>query len=339
MRYLVLILSTASVLLGQIPMMDFASGQEVAVQNCILTTVNENIISVLDVKKKLDVLFHQNYPNLANSTQARYQFYEKSWRPVLMELIDQELILADAASKEIKLSDGEVREEMEMRFGPSVLATLDHIGITYDEAWKLIKNELIVRRMSWWFVQSKAIQNVTPSAIRTAYQAYKKAHPSYTDFKYQVIVIKNQMEPEKIKQIEELFLSSNQSPDALREECQKIDPSIQISTEYAVKDLDISAVHLQALSSLEPKSYSRVIEGKNRGEKNPVFRIFYLNEKEHHPTESFEAMTPSLKNELIQKSIAKESYLYLEKLRKQNGFDEKHLTQNLPDNFQPFSIH
>ena len=69
----------------------------------------------------------------------------------MMEMIDGELILADAADKEIKLTDGEVREEIERRFGPSVSVTLDKIGLTQEEAWRLVKNEMIVQRMNWWF--------------------------------------------------------------------------------------------------------------------------------------------------------------------------------------------
>ena len=146
----------------------------IAFQNSILCKVNENTISMMDVKKKLDLLFHQSYPNLEDSAQARFQFYETSWRHVLSEMINEELMVSDATEKEIKLTDGEIREEVESRFGPSVMTTLDRIGLTYDEAWKMVRKDLIVRRMSWWFIHAKALQNVTPKDIRASYQNYIK---------------------------------------------------------------------------------------------------------------------------------------------------------------------
>ena len=69
---------------------------------------------------------------------------------MLMEMIDHQLILADATDKEIKISSGEVREEMEFRFGPNIMLTLDNIGLTYDDTWKMSWNslELVMRNQS-----------------------------------------------------------------------------------------------------------------------------------------------------------------------------------------------
>jgi hypothetical protein len=51
--------------------------------------------------KKMDMLLHQNYPQYADSPQARLQFYASRWRPIFMEMIDTELILSDAQDREI----------------------------------------------------------------------------------------------------------------------------------------------------------------------------------------------------------------------------------------------
>src|SRR5579872_3060389 len=125
LKILFLIAFTLSVFAADLPRVDFSREPKISMQNTILAKVNGTTISMMDVKKKMDILFHQNYPQLADSNQARFQFYEVSWRHVLMEMIDHELILADAAEKEVKLTDGEVREEMEARFGPNVMLTLD----------------------------------------------------------------------------------------------------------------------------------------------------------------------------------------------------------------------
>ena len=113
MRYITLCLLVSSSLFAQFTMTGQPNAQKIAVQNSILAKVNGTTISMIDVKKKMDLIFHQHYAHLADSTQAKFQFYETSWRRVLSEMIDNELILADAADKEVKLTDGELREEIE----------------------------------------------------------------------------------------------------------------------------------------------------------------------------------------------------------------------------------
>src|SRR3990167_11079476 len=101
------------------PLSNFGAEPKIAVQNSILTKVNGKTISMMDVKKKMDMAFHQNYPHLTHSNPARVQFYEVAWKKTLMDMIDNELILSDATDKEIKLTDGEVREALEERFAPN----------------------------------------------------------------------------------------------------------------------------------------------------------------------------------------------------------------------------
>ena len=45
------------------------------VQNTILYTVNGKTISAIDVIKKMNTWMYQSYPDLYESSMARYQFY------------------------------------------------------------------------------------------------------------------------------------------------------------------------------------------------------------------------------------------------------------------------
>lgn len=324
---------------AQMPPMDFSSNQPISVQNSILAKVNATTISVMDVKKQMDLMFHQHYSHLSESNQARYQFYEASWRRVLMDLIDNELILSDAADKEIKLTDGEVREEMENRFGPNVLTTLDQIGLSYDDAWKMLKNELLVRRMTWWFIHSRAIQSVTPGDIKKAYQRYLAEHPPYQEFQYQVLSIREDANGDSIEALGRFLQGKpGQSPEELSQELLQLAPSIQISSTYTLSDQEISAAHKQALSSLEEKTYSLPVTQTSRNSRQPISRIFYLIAKTDHPAPSFQELSPNLRNELTQKAVAQESQQYVSKLRKRYGFDQAYLEERCPQDFHPFSI-
>ncbi|HSX38503.1 MAG TPA: hypothetical protein VLE95_06705 [Chlamydiales bacterium] len=338
-----MLLLAAFALFAQISPVDFtpSSDKKIAFQNSILAKVNGTTLSMMDVKKKMDLLFHQRYPHLSQSSAARCQFYEQSWRALLMEMIDNELVLADAADHDVKIPDAEVRETMESRFGPNVLATLDQIGLSYNEAWKILKNELIVQRMSWWFIQSKAIQSVTPQSIREAYQQFLEEHPPYLDLQYQVVTIQAQGLDQKLDQIadrvHQFLINSGKSLENVADALLEIDPSIQISTQYQATDLQISESYRSILASLLPGSYSAPVVQKSRGNKR-IAKIFYLAHKTDHPASSFQELSASLRDQLIQNAMMKQSALYLERLRKSYGFDTAFLQDTLSENAHPFSL-
>jgi hypothetical protein len=341
-KLIFLVLTFTAPLFAQTPMVDFSEDQKISVQNAILAKVNGNTISMMDVKKKLDLLFHQYYSHLSHSNQARFQFYETSWRRVLMEMIDNELILSDAIDKEVKITDGEIREEMEERFGPNVLLTLEKIGLTYEDTWKLVKNEMLVRRMNWWFVQSKAVQSITPQDIRQSYRQYLQVNPPYEEWKYRVISIRSDKAEDQIAdEVYRILTSSGRSPEAAQEQLKKLETpgiSVQVSTEYTAADKDLSETHKAALAALEQGSYSKPSFQMSRSDRKTVYRIFYLVEKNYHPAPTFDSLSLQLRNDLIQKAVEHQTVAYLDKLRKHYGFDTAHIKKTVPDDMRPFAI-
>lgn len=329
----------ATLSLAANPMVDFSQDQKIAVQNTILAKVNGKTISMIDVKKKMDMIFHQSYPHLTSSNQARVQFYEASWRRALMDMIDNELIISDATDKEIKITDGEIREVMEERFGPSVMQTLDKIGLTYEETWKMVKNELIVQRMSWWFIQSKAVSSVTPQDIRQAYRLYVKENPAYSDWKYRVVSIRvDQADDMLSEQVYQLLNESGKAPTLLEEELKKFEApgiSIAISNEFNAKTQELSDIHKASLETLSPGAYSKPSFQVSRADKKTVYRIFYLIDKMDVPAPAFEDLAQQLRGDLIQKAVVHESEVYLGKLRKHYGFEA---AKAIPDDLHPFSL-
>ncbi len=332
MKQFLLLLFVACVSASSLPPIPFADDNPIAVQNSILANVNGQLISVLDVKKKMDVAFHQHYSHLENSSQARLQFYQNSWEHVLNEMIDHELILADAEEKKIPLSDGEIREEMELRFGPNLMTTLDTLGLSYEEAAKMVKDDLIVQRMTWWFIHAKAMKQVTPQEIRQAFRIYLKEHPPYEEWNYQVISLKGDQSEELGKKLSAALKETGVGPEAALDLIKGMDPSSQVSSLLSAKDIDLSESHREILSSLETGTYSDPVTQKSRSTQQVVTRIFYLQEKNSHPAPEFESLSQTLRSQLMQKAVAEESTSYLEKLRRQYTY-----TKNIPERFTPFS--
>jgi hypothetical protein len=319
-----------------------ANGNKIAIQNSILAKVNGTTISMMDVKKKMDMVFHQQYAHLADNPQARLQFYEASWRKMLSEMIDQELILADAADKEVKLTDGEIREEIESRFGPGVMSTLDRIELTYDEAWKLVKNDMTVQRMNWWFIHAKAMTKVTPQEIKQGYKTYLQDHPAYTYWKYYVLTLRGadnkEIPAEFYSAIQQHTPTSGTLTEFIKEfEVKHPTCSVVLSNEFGAADNELSESHRSAIASLSTGEYSQPLLQVAR-DKKQVYRIYFVDDKVDHPAVSFDEMAPMIKNELLQKASLEVSQNYLGKLRKHYRFDADHLKETIPDSLTPFSI-
>ena len=86
---------------------------QIIINNTPLAKINGKIISLIDVVKKMDLFLYEYDPNLKLSAAEKVQFYMGRWSETLEEMICNELVLLDAQQKETKVSDGEVREELE----------------------------------------------------------------------------------------------------------------------------------------------------------------------------------------------------------------------------------
>jgi len=163
---------------------------QIIINNRPLAKINGKIISLIDVIKKMDLFLYEYDPNLKVSTSEKAQYYTARWNETLEDMICNELILLDAKQKEIEVSDGEVREELENRFGPNTMSNLDQVGLTYEEARDWIRNEIILRQMTWYKVHSKVLQTVTPQVIKEAYQAYLEKNPPVENWTYRVFSVR-----------------------------------------------------------------------------------------------------------------------------------------------------
>lgn len=305
----------------------FLSAEEakVKVNNAILAKVNGTTISVIDVKKRMDFAFYKNFPKLVNNPSARAQFYAAQWKTALNDMIDTELIITDAAAKDLKITDGEIREEMESRFGPSVPLSLEKMGLSYDEAWKMVKTEMTVTRMNWFYAHSKALQAVTPQVIKQAYSDYISKNSTEEKWQYQIISLKTTKE-----EAEKIYSTiKNKDPSEIK----GFEDKIQISRPLEVTGKNISDSLKSTLSTLKEKSYSKPISTFSRFEKGPVMKIFYLKSLSIQKAPSFEELSGKIREELLQKVADAELNKYLGKLKKKYGIE-----MTAPKDLMPFVI-
>lgn len=316
---------------------------QIIVNNRVLAKVNGQAITVLDLMKKMDIVFFRQFPEYTTIKAARHQFYLANWKYILQDLIDKELILADAKENKMPITSGDVRQELEDLFGPNIIHNLDKLGLTMDEAKKMVENDIIIRRMIGFRVNSKAIRQVNPQDIKNAYEIYARENVRPDEWIYQIVSIKDK-EPKTSKEASEYIsntLNNGLSLKDLEKNLKgKIPASVNvtISSEYQHKDKEISDAYKESLMPLSPGLYSAPSLQKSRNDKVTLYRIFFLKDKIPGGMISFNEVADQLKQALVQKAMDKETAAYLKKLREHFGVNEAQLKGMFPQDFEPFTL-
>ena len=141
----------------------------IIVENRVLATVRDQVITVVDVMKKLDMIFCQQFPQYRGMPEARYEFYKANWRKVFEELVDRQLIISMAEEKQFTVTNGDIREELEDAFGPNVMMSLYEEGLSMHEVHEMMKADILLRRIISFYVHSPVISSITPEVLRAAY--------------------------------------------------------------------------------------------------------------------------------------------------------------------------
>jgi hypothetical protein len=316
--------------------------ENLIVYNRILAKVNGKTISVIDVMKKMDMFLQKHYPHLAHSKVARFQFYSGQWRDYLSQMVDQELMIADAERLEVKVTDAEVREEILNRFGPNTMPVLDKMGLSYEEAKAMIHDEMIVQRMMWFRVNSKALNSINSLDVKEAYRQYCVNNPELEEWQYQVLSIRSPQKELSEKLANQAFELLQNQLDLVAASEQLTPPdetiTVTLSPEMQVDEKNVSETHKQVLKTLSENTFSAPIAQVSRIDNSVVYRIFYLKKHSRKVIPPFEKMAEDLKERLLQEAANKENAQYISKLRERLGYDEKHMLESLPNDFQPFAI-
>lgn len=336
---------SATVLYSAQPPVPPAEGQ-ITIKNRLLARVGDKTISIYDVVKKMDFFLSSYYPEVLQSSSSRFQFYSSNWKFMLEKMIDDELILADSEGKEIKLTEGDVRQMMFDRLGPNIVATLDKLGMTYEEARKMIHDEMIVIRMLGAKVHTKAYQVVGPENVKTAYKEYVAEQDVGEEWEYQVVSIRspNAALSEKLAHHALMLLTAaKDGPETLAAKMQEMkkpeepDFSVNVSQLLVANSKTISEAHRKGLEGLQAGMYSQPITQISGSDKTPVQRIFFLKKHGRKDPPTFETVAKNLHNTLLENAASQEEKVYKTKLRQRFSYDNLHI-ETIPADFQPFGF-
>lgn len=311
----------------------------IVANNRVLASVNGNPITVIDLMKRMDILFLKQFPEYTQSAKARYQFYLANWKRTLGELIDKELILADAKEMKMEVSGGDVRQEMEDMFGPNIILNLDKIGISLDEATKIVSGDILIRRMMYLKVTAKAMGKVTPLAIRNQYDEWAKENTRPAKYRYRMITIREPSTEKAERTAETIYGALNGiSYSELAEKFTPFKGSATLSEEFSHTEKEIAPQNLSLLATLEPGALSLPIKQKSRTDKSDVYRLFFLDEKTVGSIPSLKEAEGPIKEQLLDVAIGEEQKQYLQKLRRHYGVTSAQLQEFIPADFVPFTL-
>ncbi len=335
MKYLLMLLLSLSFL--------HAQPQKIVVNNRILTNVNGKTLSMLDVVKQMDVYLSQYYPQYLDTEEAKIQFYNSQWKSTLQRMIDQELMMADAESREVKATDAEVREEIQNRYGPNVMGSLDKLGISYEEAKKMVYQDLVAQKIQWLRVSSKVFARVTTEVVKKAFDEYLIKNPPKEMWTYQFLTLRyDEIDTamalaEQIKDLQETSGSLlSVAADLFKQKLPETEwTHLSLSTELESEDKELSEAHRNVLSKLTVSGWSQPIVQQSR-DGSQVVRLFHLKSHTKQETPLFETMANGLRQEIMNQYAEKEMDVYLARLHQRFNYNKDSL--DLPPQFEPFSF-
>lgn len=311
------------------------------INNRPLAKINGKVISLYDVVKKMNLFLFDYNPDYNPSTVELYQFYSSRWESTLNDMIADELVLMDAEQKEIKISDGEVREELLERFGPNVRESLDKVNLEYEEARDIIRSDLTVGQLLGMKVHAKAFQTVTPDVIKGAYEDYVLENPPKEEWKYQVLSIRGQDKDlcESLAQkAYELLASKQATLDSLKNSLEQEGITISVSEDFSGQSEKISKMHFDVIKALTPNTISQPVSQVSRFDNTTVLRIFYLKDVVKILPSVFDEMHDKLKNQLLYQTSDSEKEAYIDSLKKRFGYDTHDAKFPLPKDYHPFLV-
>lgn len=307
-----------------------------------LAKINGKTISLIDVINKMDLALFDYNPEFLNSTVARYKFYIQSWKQTLEDMINTEMILLEGEEKELKATDGEIREAMLERFGPSIIASLEMIRLTYEDAREMIRKELIVEQLIGVKVHTKAMQAVTPQVIRKGYEEYLAKHLSEEKWTYDVLSIRGKHKEgcEKIGQMAYTLLHNHEKGlEEVAKELQEEGIQVTLAADLTSDRKSLSKDHQEILKTLTPNSFSKPLTQVSRFDQNTVVRVFHLKSHQTPPPASFEELYEKIRHSLLNVKFSEEKKLYMQALTKRFGFDQHDPRLPLPENYTPFVLY
>lgn len=311
----------------------------IVVENRVLATVRDQIITVVDVSKKMDMIFCQQFPQYRGMPEARYEFYRTNWRRIFQELVDRQLILTMAEEKQFSVTNGDIRQELEEMFGPNVMMSLYDEGLSMHDVHEMMRADILLRRAITFYVHSPIIAAVTPAVLKAAYRKRVEELKTRTGWVWRSVSIKSKAGdcPKEIAQkVWGELQKGGKTVEQIGSELGK-EVEISLSQTFRSERSDVAPTVQAVLEQLSLRSYSEPQSFTSRSDPRQGWRCYIIDEEFKPEIPSFVELEPQLRQEIASPVIAKRTDEFFEDLRRE--YHVKHLmtSQELMA-FEPFQF-
>ena len=312
------------------------SKKTIAIENRVLSTVRGQIITVVDVMKKLDMLFYQQFPQYRGSIEAKFEFYTTNWRRIFEDLVDRQLVLAWAEDREYHVSNGELREELEQMFGPNVMMNLYEAGLSVHEVQEMMRADILMRRVIGFYVRMPVMSAITPEVIRVEYARQYEEAKKRTMWAWKSVTICAK-EGDCSKGVAQKIAGElkKTSPEQI-----KLPEKIELfsSETFHSKNEELASSLQELFQNLPEGSYSEPVEFVSRSSSAKSWRCYLVEKKEHETLPSFSQLEEVLREHLAAPEVEEKSKEFFTNLRKQYHVQQFFSSDKIVA-FEPFALH
>ena len=311
----------------------------IVVENRVLATVRDQVVTVVDVMKKLDMVFCQQFPQYRGVPEARYEFYRANWRRIFEELVDRQLIISLAEEKQFTVTNGDIREELEEVFGPNVMMNLYEEGLSLHEVHEMMKADILLRRIISFYVHSPVVSSITPEVLRAAYQRRIEELKGKEGWVWRSVTVKAKGKdcPKEVADTVWKLLENDHLP--IEAILVKLPEGIEcvVSSPFRSEQKEVAPAIQQILEKLPLQSHSEPIPFTNRTDPHQSWRCYIVDERFEPKPPTFFELEAALREELASPEITKHTITFFDDLRRQHHV--KHLfTSEQLLSFEPFQF-
>ena len=311
----------------------------IVVENKVLATVRDQIITVLDVSKKMDMIFYQQFPQYRGISEAKYEFYRANWRRIFQELVDRQLILSMAEEKHFEVTNGDIREEMEEIFGPNAMLNLYEEGLLLHDVEEMMKADILLRRALSFYVHSPVVAAVTPSVLRVAYKKCVEGLKEKYGWVWRSVTVRFKEGdcPKTIAdQVWERLQKDHRTVEQVSAEMGK-GYEVVASSSFRSEKSEVAPGVQAILEQLQVQTFSEPQPFTSRSDQRQGWRCYIVDERVSAAIPPFEELEPALRHEIADPVIEKRTIEFFEDLRKEYGVKQLLSSEELLA-FEPFLL-
>ena len=293
----------------------------IVVENRVLATVRDQIVTVFDVVKKMDMIFYQQFPQYRSTPEARYEFYRANWKRIFQELVDRQLILSMAEEKHFEVTNGDIREELEDTFGPHAMMNLYEGGLSLHEVEEMMRADILLRRALSFYVHSPVLAAVTPSVLRAAYRKLAEELKGKYGWIWRTVTVKG-VHGNCSEEIAKRMWNVLQTEGRTVEEAAAVlgkEYEVVASQPFHSEKSQVASNVCAVLEGLQLKTFSEPQPFTSRSDPRQGWRCYIIDEKVAVPVPPFEELESTLRQEIASPVIARRTVEFFEDLRKEYG--------------------